>query len=381
MKDCRVTHSGIAAISSSHPMPGLLPGEPVPAFHARSAGNPRFAFDTTAGRWLMVLIPGSLGSPALGQSLAAAIAPHAGLLRIEHAYLVVIGTDPEDERAGRLTDGNGRRVLWDDSGSARHAFRAVSPDGTLRPGWVLLDPMLRVFAVWGLQQGVEAMATLAALPPPAEHAGVPVIAPVLVLPRVFEPAFCQRLIAEYEAMGGGESGFMRDEGGRTVGVIDPSHKRRKDAFLTDEALRAQIRARLNARLVPEIRRAFQYDVTRLERYVVACYDAADQGFFRAHRDNTTKATAHRRFAVTMNLNTGEYEGGELNFPEFGPRTYTAPAGGAVVFSCSLLHEARPVTRGRRYAFLPFLYDDAAATIREEGAKFLDQNETASASGA
>jgi predicted 2-oxoglutarate/Fe(II)-dependent dioxygenase YbiX len=35
-----------------------------------------------------------------------------------------------------------------------------------------------------------------------------------------------------------------------------------------------------------------------------------------------------------------------------------------VFSCSLLHEALPVTRGRRYAFLPFLYDEAAARIRQ-----------------
>ncbi|OYW07673.1 MAG: hypothetical protein B7Z53_05875 [Rhodospirillales bacterium 12-71-4] len=234
--------------------------------------------------------------------------------------------------------------------------------------------MLRVFAIWPLEAGAEAMATLAALPPPAQHAGVPLTAPVLVLPRVFEPAFCQRLIATYEAVGGGESGFMRDVGGRTVGVMDPSHKRRKDLFLEDEALRAQIRARLNARLVPEIARAFNYRVTRLERYVVACYDAADQGFFRAHRDNTTKATAHRRFACTLNLNTGDYEGGDLCFPEFGPQTYRAPAGGAVVFSCSLLHEARPVTRGRRYAFLPFLYDDAAAAIREEGAKFLGQND-------
>ncbi|NKC31008.1 2OG-Fe(II) oxygenase [Falsiroseomonas selenitidurans] len=356
------------------PTPAYTPGEPIPAFHARSAGNPRFAFDTTAGRWLMLLIPGPLGAEGVAPGLAAMIAPHAGLLHADRAFLVVIGTDPADERAGRLTDGPGRRVLWDDDGSARRALRAVEPDGTLRTGWVLLDPMLRVFAIWPLEAGAEAMATLAALPPPAQHAGVPLTAPVLVLPRVFEPAFCQRLIATYEAVGGGESGFMRDVGGRTVGVMDPSHKRRKDLFLEDEALRAQIRARLNARLVPEIARAFNYRVTRLERYVVACYDAADQGFFRAHRDNTTKATAHRRFACTLNLNTGDYEGGDLCFPEFGPQTYRAPAGGAVVFSCSLLHEARPVTRGRRYAFLPFLYDDAAAAIREEGAKFLGQND-------
>jgi predicted 2-oxoglutarate/Fe(II)-dependent dioxygenase YbiX len=42
----------------------------------------------------------------------------------------------------------------------------------------------------------------------------------------------------------------------------------------------------------------------------------------------------------------------------------------VVFSCSLLHEATPVTRGRRYAFLPFLYDEAGAAIREKNSGFL-----------
>lgn len=356
-------------------MPAYTPGEAIPPFHARSSTNPRFAFDTTAGRWLMVLIPGSLGEPGLAQRLAGMVGPHAAKLDVDNAYMIVIGTDPEDERANRLIDGNGRRVLWDDDGSARRAFRAEAPDGSLRTGWLLLDPALRVFAVWPLDKGAEAMATLAHLPPPADHAGVPLHAPVLIVPRLFEPSFCRRLMAEYERVGGGESGFMRDDGtGRTIGVMDGSHKRRKDVFIEDEDLRGAIRARLNARLVPEIRRAFQYKVTRLERYVIACYDSADKGFFRAHRDNTTKATAHRRFAVTINLNTGEYEGGELCFPEFGPKTYVAPAGGAVVFSCSLLHEARPVTRGRRYAVLPFLYDDEAAVIREEGAKFLVNND-------
>jgi hypothetical protein len=35
-----------------------------------------------------------------------------------------------------------------------------------------------------------------------------------------------------------------------------------------------------------------------------------------------------------------------------------------VFSCSLLHEATRVTAGRRYAFLPFFYDQAGADILE-----------------
>jgi hypothetical protein len=46
--------------------------------------------------------------------------------------------------------------------------------------------------------------------------------------------------------------------------------------------------------------------------------------------------------------------GELSFPEYGPRSFKAPPGGAVVFSGGLLHAVSKVTRWRRYAFLPFL---------------------------
>ncbi len=108
--------------------------------------------------------------------------------------------------------------------------------------------------------------------------------------------------------------------------------------------------------------AFRFKVTRVERHIVACYDGETGGFFKAHRDN--EGEGYRQFAVTINLN-GDYDGGDLRFPEFGRLTYRAPPGGACVFACSLLHEATPVTRGRRFAYLPFLYDEASAHRREE----------------
>jgi hypothetical protein len=37
----------------------------------------------------------------------------------------------------------------------------------------------------------------------------------------------------------------------------------------------------------------------------------------------------------------------------------------------LLHEATAVTSGRRYAFLPFLYDGAAQTLRDENAQYVN----------
>jgi predicted 2-oxoglutarate/Fe(II)-dependent dioxygenase YbiX len=186
---------------------------------------------------------------------------------------------------------------------------------------------------------------------------------VLIVPRVFEPSFCRRLIDLYAKHGGEDSGFMREEGGKTVAVVDYGFKRRRDWRIEDEGLRKEISARISRRLHPEIVKAFCFVPTRMERQIVSCYDATEGGYFRPHRDNTTKGTAHRRLAVTINLNAEEYEGGDLRFSEYDSRLYRAPTGGAIVFSCSLLHEATPVTSGRRFAFLPFLYDEAAAQVR------------------
>ena len=164
---------------------------------------------------------------------------------------------------------------------------------------------------------------------------------------------------------------MRDVGGITKLLFDPDHKVRRDYLVEEPALARELNLRLIHRLLPMVKRAFQFEATRVERLLVGCYEAETGGHFRGHRDNTSKGTAHRRFAVTINLNAGDHEGGDLMFPEYGPRTYRAPTGGAIVFSCSLLHQAMPVTRGRRFAFLPFLYDDSGAKLREENARFLE----------
>jgi predicted 2-oxoglutarate/Fe(II)-dependent dioxygenase YbiX len=236
----------------------------------------------------------------------------------------------------------------------------------------VLDQALRILAIVPFSETAaahldEVLKVLDAMPPVEAIKGP---APVLVVPFVFEPELCRELMDYYQTNGGEDSGFMRDVDGKTVAVMDYSHKRRMDCEISDPDLVRRTQERLARRLVPAIRQAFQFNVTRIERHIVACYAAEDGGHFRAHRDNTTLGTAHRRFAVTLNLNADEFEGGELCFPEFGRRRYRPPTGGAVVFSCSLLHEATPVTKGTRYAFLPFLYDDAAARIRERNRRYL-----------
>ena len=86
--------------------------------------------------------------------------------------------------------------------------------------------------------------------------------------------------------------------------------------------------------------------------------------FGQHRDDTGNLVAHRRFAVSVPLND-EFDGGGITFPEFGPRSFQAAAGSAIVFSCSLLHKVDPVTRGTRYVFLTFLFDEEAERLRAD----------------
>ena len=167
-------------------------------------------------------------------------------------------------------------------------------------------------------------------------------ASVIVLDNVFDQDTCQQLIAGFESDGRDLSGVMREIDGRTRLVLDDAQKRRRDYLLTDETERKTITAHIRRRIVPEIAKIHQFAVTRIERYLVACYAAEDEAHFRPHRDNTTKGTAHRRFAVSINLSE-EFDGGEVVFPEYGARGFRPSAGGAVIFSCSLLHAVTPVS--------------------------------------
>lgn len=349
----------------------LSPGQAVPWFHAQALdGNPRYGFSTAGGRWILMLLMGS-GRDAAMQDALRLVADNRDLFDDSQACFFGVSIDPQDAAQGRIAPQlPGIRWFLDYDHAVSAQFGAIeTSDGRVRytPHWLLIDPMMRVARRAGLADGPALFDTLRAV----TAAPLPDLnAPVLVVPNVFPPALCAQLIDLYQQEGGEESGFMREEDGITVLKVDHRHKRRADYGITDAALIAQLKGLMVRTLQPMIQRAFQFEASRIERFIVGCYDARDGGHFRPHRDNSTKGTAHRRFACTINLNTDDYDGGDLCFPEFGPRTYRAPTGGAVVFSCSLLHEARPVTRGRRYAFLPFFYDDAAARIRERNLAFL-----------
>ncbi|HEY4372793.1 MAG TPA: 2OG-Fe(II) oxygenase [Burkholderiales bacterium] len=351
----------------------LAPGDPAPWFVQHIDQHREYPFHLFGGRYVVMCFFGASASPAW-QTALAAIKQRLHYLSAADLACIGITADARDT-AGRLERPSPFISYCHDlDGRVSRLYGALpqeSPAGAAplpyRQTWIVLDRLLRVVAnIPFAADGSDAPLLLAILDrlPPFAHTPEPYQAPpVLLLPDIFSPALCRRLIALFDARARAESGFMLKQQGKTVEVLDPRHKRRRDYHLDDQGAIDEIRDALQRRLAPEIARAFQFTATHIERHLVARYAAQEQGHYAAHRDNTTPATAHRRFALTINLN-GDFEGGDLSFPEFGARPIRVPVGGAIVFSCSLMHAAGIVTRGTRYAYVTFLFDEAGEKARQ-----------------
>jgi len=239
----------------------------------------------------------------------------------------------------------------------------VPPD---RQTVLVLDPDLRVV---GVVTGDDPTDEVVALLEAVVHRAPPMVvtgqAPVLLIPRVVDAGLRERLIGVLEHQGSVETGVETSANGERAEVLDASYKRRRDHTVEDPDLMRELSSVVGRRVMPEIRKAFAFRATRFEGFKIACYDASTGGFFRAHRDNLSPSTAHRVFALTINLNEA-YEGGQLRFPEYGNQLYRPGSGGALVFSCAHLHEVLDVTAGRRFALLSFLYGEPAPGAATRG---------------
>lgn len=186
--------------------------------------------------------------------------------------------------------------------------------------------------------------------------------PVLMLPDVLSPADCQRLIGVYAMQGHtfvepGHGPSPAGSGDYKMRIPEYGRKDRIDHWIMTPETNAFVDERLKRRLFGEIRKCFQYKITRREGYRIGCYEGERGGELHGHRDNSQPNVAHRRFACSINLNSEQFEGGGIRFPEFGDQEYQPETGMAVVFSSSLLHEPLHVTKGKRYVLLSFLYGD------------------------
>lgn len=204
---------------------------------------------------------------------------------------------------------------------------------------------------WGIEDGVDQIVTIVSSLCTSSSGCNP--APVLGVPLLLGRDFCSLLIESFENSPH-STGSIASIGpdGSPVLRIDDKKKHRSDFLLpASSKLSEALTGILSARCIPEIKKSFQFDPENIDRILLARYDDTG-GYFRRHRDNNAPQTAFRKFALSVNLNN-DFEGGELLFPEYNDQPYKAPAGSGVIFSASALHEASPVTKGRRYCLLTF----------------------------
>lgn len=313
------------------------------------------AFDARPGRYGLIA---AFASPDVSAHLHALQAMEDARRFVDNGKAAFFAAVPGPESAELAQRFPSVRFL-ENARDWAQAF-GVGQDGH----WVIVGPTQRIVDVAPLSKRDWAFDLLERLPAPREAFGPSPPVPVLLLPGVLEPDLCRHLMEVFDRDGGRPTGFMQDDGEKSMERFDDDWKCRRDIMLSDPRLVAGVRARIGRRVCPEIKRAFQFIVSRTERDLIACYDAEAGGHFGPHRDDVGVSVAHRRFALSIPLND-DFDGGELSFPEYGPQGYKAAPGTAIVFSASLLHGVSPVARGRRYVFLSFLFDEQAEKLRRE----------------
>jgi predicted 2-oxoglutarate/Fe(II)-dependent dioxygenase YbiX len=347
---------------TGEPVHRIILGDPVPWFGAPLLSGGSFHLQVAAGRWIVLSFLGSPAEARVERELEALLCDAHLFDDDKLVFYGVLTSPPADPTPYLACSTSAISFIADYDGAISKTYGAAET-----PRTIVLDPMLRTIAniAWDHPDGHASTvcSVLQSLPPVDAAAGVPMTAPVLTVPRVFDFPLCDALVQFYDKIGGQDSGFLLDVESKTAQVVDHRMKRRSDLVVAHPVLREAIRDQIVRRMLPPIQRFFQFQATRMDRYIVACYDSSVGGYFQQHRDNENIGAQHRRFAVSINL-SNDFDGCDLIFPEFGRKSYRPPMAGAVVFSCGALHQVTPVTRGRRYAFLAFLYGEADAALRE-----------------
>lgn len=341
-------------------VPALRPGEAAPFLYGVATDGQFWSLMGQAGRPLLMLAAGSLG-PSLSRALAALSDLSTALALYDAEIALFSDADPNTVFAFAQTVPAGIRVI----AAEAHVFASLGIDRE-QPALLAIDRNARLVALFDAGDAQSASNGLCEISrlPKEEPREILAPAPLLLIPNLLEREVCAELINRFETGGHFDSGFAgADAAGNPAYRVDYGKKRRRDILIDAlPDLHDALSEKLLRRTAPEIKKAFQVEVAHLDRILVARYDD-DGGHFRRHRDNGAPNVAFREFALSVNLNAEDYEGGRLIFPEFNWHRHHIPTGAGLVFSASLIHEALPVTRGRRYVLLTFLHSNAAEARR------------------
>ena len=326
----------------------LTPGDVLPTMHltGRDGREIRLGARSNIGMSVVIWLTGETPEPIA----AAILAQRIESFRAAGALVFAAAADTE-AAAAALGPDLAASLICDPE---RSLARVVGLEGS---GIIVFEADFRIAAVIAGSRIDEALAACIRVFERSAPVTLRAAAPALLVPDVLEPELCRAVIAYWDA---GEKERNRVVTSQGAGMESDGLKRRIDVWLDNGALAATLHDRICRRVVPALDKAYNFKVANYQKLRIGCYDSADAGAFGKHRDNSTELSAHRQFAMSLNLNTSEYEGGKLWFPEYGRQLYDIAAGGAVVFSCSLLHEALPVISGRRFGIFGFFFDAASA---------------------
>ena len=334
----------------NEPIRKMTVGDRAPNFLLEDmTGSPHELYNTDiTGGPIIILIPGPYDSKALLKQFAEKT--EAFDTFGTHRYVLL----PTSESLPEEIDTAGFTQLNDAGRAVSQGY--LSSAGLTGAAMFALDPNQRIVAIANGADGAEfsdtALTTLARIAPHEPYKQISMQAPVLFIPNVLDNADCDRLIETWQSGNKTKNVINIASGAQTSKAGRSEVKRRSDVIIEGQ-LERHLLVTLMPRIAPEIERVFSFDKEwGFEKFRIGCYESKDAGFFRAHRDNPSEALSHRHFAASINLNDG-YEGGHLRFPEYGIDHYAPTKGGALIFSCGLLHEVVPVTAGHRFTLLTF----------------------------
>ncbi|MEY8837532.1 2OG-Fe(II) oxygenase, partial [Cribrihabitans sp. XS_ASV171] len=116
----------------------LTPGDSAPSFIQRSVSNPRYSFDSAAGRYLVLCFFGSAADPQ-GQAALQAAYGRADIFNDDRACFFGVSVDPKDEETGRIRNRiPGYRHFWDFDLTASRRYGVAARDADPAKGPVAL---------------------------------------------------------------------------------------------------------------------------------------------------------------------------------------------------------------------------------------------------
>ena len=170
-------------------------------------------------------------------------------------------------------------MLADSGGECAESFGLGTHSGASMIA--ILDRNSHVIAKLSGLPGVAPAAEVLAVI--AEHAGAEAVgtaphhAPVLLIPRLFEPGLCRDLIKYWESGEKRHNEVTQGRGSEVRDNILSDVKKRSDVLVPegDNPLHQAVLARFNLRVAPQIEKVFQYKTSSYDGARIGCYETGE----------------------------------------------------------------------------------------------------------